>query len=228
MACKVSNLSHWRPKLPSSCLCLCTPAAIPPITLASWMLQASRPAQSTPTALHYLDLWPITVMSGTSFSERPGPDWGPWGNARVSRGCRQAGRQRFSSCSLEPLPASSLRSSSWQGIRAWLPTCGSSAAFAPPCSTPWGESTGWGCGGPPPCGDEGGVGWKSPVWLFHASSGWAGRIAPFSVLTHCEFLFPGFSHLLAKWSGHKTLNTEESEERRIQKDVQCYSSKGRW
>lgn len=219
--------------------CLCTPSAVPPTIVTSWLLRASGPAQSLPHSPPVLGSVPYmsNVWHSIQWVARPGLTFR---TKCQSLWKMQTGRQRVSPCSQVKalfhsalLPAFSLRSSSWQAVWAWPSSCRSSSVFATPCNTPWGESTSHGCREwSAQLGQKWGWGrGKSPVWLSRASSGWAGRIVPSSVWAHCEFLFHRFSHLQIKWSGHKTLNTEESEEIRssisILKDAQLHYSKGK-
>lgn len=204
MPCKVLSLSHSRSKLPPSCLCLCTCSAVSPPTLTSWTLQASWSAQFTPHSSQILgsvacmcDVWdPI--------------QWVTWPGLSSRRKCQglwkmQAGRGSHS------VPQHFYQHFHWDALLdKWsgpdLPPVALLLPLLCPATLPGEKTQAVDAGGGPPrwVRSESGVGWKSPVWLPHASSGWAGHIASSSVLTHCEFLFHRFSHLLTKWSGRKT------------------------
>lgn len=192
MPCKVLSLSHSRSKLPPSCLCLCTRSAVSPPTLTSWMLQASWPAQFTPHSPQILgsvdcmcDVWdPI--------------QWVTWPGLSSRRKCQglwkmQAGRGSHS------VPQHFYQHFHWDALLdKWsgpdLPPVSLLLLLLCPATRPGEKTQAVDAGGGPPgwVRSESGVGWKSPVWLPYASSGWAGHIAPSSVLTHCEFLFHRF------------------------------------
>lgn len=192
-------------KLPPFCLCLYTSSAVHPQTLTSWIPHASWPQPST-TWISSLCKWYLGSLTLMAMA------WSVVQEEHQSLWRTQEAMQMFLPCSPTPLPAPSPIGSSWQVFLAWPSTWDPSAVFTASCSMSWGEST---CHQCRVCYSPQRVRWmewKSPVWFLCASSGWVGHIAPFSVLAHCEFLFHRFSHLLAKWSGHKMLNTGESKE----------------
>lgn len=116
-----------------------------------------------PTDTHFLDA--SGLLTSTVHSPQPSDTWicrlyvrclGPHSVSDMAWSLIQeempgpledAGRQRFSLCSPALLPAFSLRRSSGQVVWARPSTCNSSAAFAMPCNTPWGENTSCGCRG---------------------------------------------------------------------------------